>query len=86
MSIPSRIPTQHSQTGFYQGVIERTPSPFFAPPVPSGMIEPGSNFITIITAAGPHTTELPGIAAGFRPKPGSNMPVSSVPPLTRKGG
>jgi len=50
------------------------------------MIEPGSNFITIITAAGPHTTELPGIAAGFRPKPGSNMPVSSVPPLTRKGG
>jgi hypothetical protein len=86
MSIPSRVPTDHKQVAHFQSVVMRAPSPFFTPPVPSGMREPGTNFITIITAAGPHTTEAPGIAAGFRPKPGSNMPVGSVPPLTRKGG
>lgn len=37
----------------------RTPAPYFAPPVPAPMREPGTNYITIITAKGPHTTEHP---------------------------
>lgn len=86
MTIAHRIPTEHKQVTFYQGTISRAPNPYFAPPVPSGMREPGTNLITIITAAGPHTTERPGIAAGFRPGPGSNLQIQPVAPLTRKGG
>jgi len=67
-------------------VVERQPSPYFRPPMATGQREPGTNFITIITARGPHTTENPGVADGVVLGPGSNMKVSPVPPLTRKGG
>jgi hypothetical protein len=86
MGMTTRVPVEHGETVLNGAQIQRAPSPFFHPPVPSGMREPGTNYITIVTAAGPHTTEHPGIAAGFRPGPGANAPVYSVPPLTRKGG
>lgn len=60
MSVPITRPiSDHKQVSFTQGVIQRSPSPWFAPPVPSYMREPGTNWATIITAAGPHTTERP---------------------------
>ena len=48
-------PIVHRQVALTQGTVQRTPSPYFAPPVPSGMREPGTNFFTIITAHGPIT-------------------------------
>ena len=57
MDLTSRIPTQHKQVLFTQSVVERAPSPFFAPPVPAYMREPGTNYITIVTA-----DTLPGAA------------------------
>jgi hypothetical protein len=85
VSIPTRIPTEHGQTGFYQGTIMRAPSPFFAPPYPSYMREPGTNYVTIITAPGPHTDDTPGVTGGkasflaFHPQ-------GAQQPLTHKGG
>lgn len=79
----TRIPTDHTQVGFYQGSVIRTPSPFFAPPVPTGMQEPGTNWYTIVTAEGPHTTMTPGTRGGI-----ANFKSATAPyqPLTRKGG
>jgi hypothetical protein len=84
MSIPILRPMdQHQQVGFYQSTILRTPSPFFAPPVPTGMQEPGTNWFTIVTAEGPHTTMTPGTRGGI-----ANFKAQTAPyvPLTRKGG
>jgi hypothetical protein len=85
VSIPTRIPTQHRQVSFYQGSIMRSPSPYFAPPVPGYMREPGTNYYTIITAPGPHTTDTPGVAGG-KASFAAFHPQGGQPPLTHKGG
>jgi hypothetical protein len=78
-------PIEHKQATFVQGTLMRSPSPFFAPPVPAYMREPGTNYVTIITAPGPHTVDTPGVTGGkasflaFHPQGGQ-------PPLTAKGG
>ena len=77
--------TQHSQVEFAQGVIQRAPSPAFAPPNPRGMIEPGTNWLTIVTADGPHTTEHPGVNGG-RLGMANYRAQDRIAPLTRKGG
>jgi hypothetical protein len=60
MGVPVTRPmTEHSQTTFVQGTVIRQPAPYFAPPLPAYMREPGTNYITVITAPGPHTTERP---------------------------
>jgi hypothetical protein len=84
----TRIPTEHKQVGFYQGSVMRPSSPYFAPPYPAYMREPGTNFVTIITAPGPHTTEAPGIVGGIPAKALSLAfhPQGNQPPLTHKGG
>ena len=46
-------PMNHTETTFSQSTVARTPSPWFAPPVPSYMREPGTNYVTIITSEGP---------------------------------
>lgn len=46
-------PMNHTETTFSQCTVARTPSPWFAPPVPSYMREPGTNYVTIITSEGP---------------------------------
>lgn len=77
MSVPLTRPMAHqapSMFGYYTGTVARAPQPFFSPPVPTGMREPGTNYITIITAD------------ENKVGPGSNMPVAPVAPLTRKGG
>jgi hypothetical protein len=85
--IDSRIPTDHKQISFTQGQVMRAPSPAFAPPVPASMREPGTNWFTIITANGPHTTESPGITQGKAATAAFN-PAGASPqaPLTHKGG
>ena len=75
MALTSRIPTQHKQIGFYQGEIMRAPSPFFAPPVPAYMREPGTNYITIVTA-----DTLPGAAKVQKvPRSGASAVRPGVP-------
>jgi hypothetical protein len=54
MSLFSR-PMKHTQTTFRPGVIERPPALYFAPPAPAHMREPGTNYVTILTAEGPVT-------------------------------
>lgn len=85
--IGSRIPTEHKQVVHTQGEISRAPSPAFAPPVPAYMREPGTNWYTIITANGPHTTENPGVTGGKAAQAAFD-PAGASPaaPLTRKGG
>lgn len=61
MSVPVTRPiTEHNQnTDAPQGTVMRSASPWFAPPVPSAMREPGTNYMTIITQPGPHDLERP---------------------------
>ena len=77
--------SQHSQTTMYGTSIMRAPSPFFSPPFPTGMQEPGTNWYTIVTADGPHTVEKPGLAGGIRVS-SNNRRQDPVRRLTRKGG
>lgn len=42
----------HRQTTYTQGEIVRAPSIGFLPPVPAVMREPGTNYLTILTADG----------------------------------
>ena len=51
------------------------------------MREPGTNWFTIITANGPHTTESPGITQG-KAATAVFDPAGASPqaPLTHKGG
>ncbi len=86
MSIATRIPAGHSQTTHLQGQVERSPEPYFSPPKPLGMREPGTNWITIVTAPGPHTTETPGGGPGGAPARANYNMAGPVPMLTRKGG
>ena len=88
MSIPHRIPADHKQISFTQSVVMRAASPYFAPPVPGFMREPGTNYVTIITAPGPHTTDTPGVVGGIPVKALSLAfhPQGGQPPLTAKGG
>ena len=81
----TRDVSQHRQTTMYATSIMRSPSPFFVPPVPAGMREPGTNWYTIVTADGPHTLEKPGLAGGIRVT-SNNRRQDPVRPLTRKGG
>jgi hypothetical protein len=75
MALTSRIPTQHKQVLFTQSVVERAPSPFFAPPVPAYMREPGTNYITIVTA-----DTLPGAAKVQKvPRSGASAVRPGVP-------
>ncbi len=87
MSIPHRIPADHKEILFLQSVVIRTPSPFFAPPVPSAMRLGGTNWFTLITANGPHTTENPGVTGGKAAQAAFD-PAGAAPaaPLTHKGG
>lgn len=78
-------PIEHKQVGFTQALLQRSPSPYFAPPVPSFMREPGTNYVTIITAPGPHTTEQPGVTGG-KASFAAFHPQGGQPPLTSKGG
>lgn len=50
MSVGIARPITHNQTTFTQAAIARSPSPWFAPPVPAYMREPGTNYFTIISA------------------------------------
>jgi hypothetical protein len=51
------------------------------------MREPGTPWITIVTAPGPHDTEHPGIGMGMPVPPNKDWNNRyPVPPLTRKGG
>jgi len=81
-----RTITEHTQTTSFPSVVERTASPAFAPPVPMGMQEPGTNWFTIVTAEGPHTVEKPGITGGFDVQANNARPKTTNVPLTRKGG
>jgi hypothetical protein len=75
MALTSRIPTQHTQIGFTQSQVMRAPSPFFAPPVPAYMREPGTNYITIVTA-----NTLPGAAKVQKvPRSGASAVRPGVP-------
>ena len=48
-----RIPTHHKQVVQAESApLMRPPRPFFAPPVPSMMREPGTNYMTVLTANG----------------------------------
>jgi hypothetical protein len=85
MSIGTRIPADHVQVEFQQGTVMRQPSPDFSPPVLTGMREPGTNYITIVTAPGPHNVQNPGVTGGIVPG-ANNRKQTPVPPLTRKGG
>ena len=81
----TRDVSQHQECYSFQTQIMRAPSPVFSPPVPSWMREPGTNFITIVTAEGPHTTQHPGTTGG-RLVMANNRNQNPVVPLTRKGG
>ena len=50
----TRDVSQHSITTHEPAAVMRSPSPFFAPPVPAYMREPGTNWFSIITADGGH--------------------------------
>jgi len=78
----------HKESVFTQGVVMRTPSPFFAPPVASGMRNPGTMWTTIVTAPGPHDDESPGLGGGVQVPVNKNWAIRKTypPPLTRKGG
>ena len=61
--IACRIPTHHKEIS--QGAsapLMRTPSPFFAPPQPSTMREPGTNYLSILTDQGIVSTNSMGQA------------------------
>lgn len=81
----TRDVSQHTSTYDFVGSLQRGPSPWFAPPVPVGSQEPGTNYLTIVTADGPHTLEKPGITGGVTVHE-NNRRQSPVAPLTRKGG
>ena len=53
-----RMIYHHTQTTHTQGTVNRTRNPFFAPPVPAHMPEPGFNYLTIITAEGPQRIQV----------------------------
>lgn len=47
------IPTCHKEVAFTNnGPLMRAPSPYFAPPVPAYMREPGTNYMSIVTSHG----------------------------------
>ena len=47
------IPTCHKEVTYQgNGPLQRTPQPFFSPPVPAYMREPGTNYMSIITSHG----------------------------------
>lgn len=81
----TRDVTQHVQVESFPTTLSRSPSPVFAPPVPTGMQEPGTNYFTIVTAQGPHTLEKPGIGGGITVH-ANNRNQEPTPPLTHKGG
>ena len=82
----TRDVSQHTSTYDFTTNLERSGSEYFAPPVPVGMQEPGTNYLTIVTADGPHTLEKPGITGGITLHANNNTPSTGVAPLTRKGG
>lgn len=86
MAIPVRIPRGHKQIGYTPGTIMRSASPWFAPPVPGFMREPGTNYVTIITAPGPHDTEHGGSTGGTVVGANNAVRKTYPGPLTRKGG
>jgi hypothetical protein len=77
--------SEHSMTYAFVSQIQRSYSPSFCPPVPSGMREPGTNYYTLITADGPHTVENPGVMGGITVH-ANNRNQEPTRPLTRKGG
>jgi hypothetical protein len=48
-----RIPTEHKMVSYRSGQLQRSASPYFNPPAARGMREPGTNYLTIITAPEP---------------------------------
>ena len=81
----TRDVSQHTQVESFPSALQRSPGPEFAPPVPTGMHEPGTNYFTIVTADGPHTLEKPGISGGITVH-ANNDPADRVATLTHKGG
>jgi len=51
-----RIPTEHKTVSYRPGQLQRSASPYFNPPAARGMREPGTNYLTIITAPDPMPT------------------------------
>jgi hypothetical protein len=48
-----RIPTHHKEvTMAASAPLMRSPQPYFAPPVPSVMREPGTNYLSVLTSHG----------------------------------
>jgi hypothetical protein len=85
MSLPITRPLEHKEVTFEQGQLPSLmASPWFAPPVPNGMQEPGTNYVTIITSSGPHMLikPRPGIVVGSN----NAEPKQTRVPLTRTGG
>lgn len=83
--IPITKPMVHREVGFTQSPMMRASSPAFAPPIPVGEFVPHDNYLRIITAPGPHTTELPGVN-GTLTVTANNYAQHPVGALTRKGG
>jgi len=51
--LPCRIPTHHKEVSYCPtGELVRTPIPWFTPPVPSVMREPGTNYLSVLTSGG----------------------------------
>jgi hypothetical protein len=48
----TRDVSQHSQTQLSQGALMRTASPAFVATPPSGMREPGTPYLTLLTSPG----------------------------------
>ena len=53
-----RLITQHTQVQFHQSEVQRSSSPWFCPPVPAHMPEPGFDYVTLITAEGPQRIQV----------------------------
>jgi hypothetical protein len=43
----------HTYTSWQQGQVVRAASPYFRPPRPAAVREPGTNYLTIVSAEGP---------------------------------
>lgn len=48
----TRDVSQHSQTNYSQGAIQRTPSPAFVATPLRGMREPGTDYVTYLVSPG----------------------------------
>ena len=62
MSLAIHRPLKHKAVLTTQPALMRTPSPYFAPPVPAYMREPGTNYMSIIMS-----NDVPTMAKVVKP-------------------